>query len=57
MLVEKPVAFLHLAGEDVIGVEAVHDTWAVLHEIHHLATKLSSLVEGQFVGILTLICK
>lgn len=50
MLIENPIAFLHSAGEDVIGVEAVHDTWAVVCEIHRLTTKLKSLIDGQFEG-------
>lgn len=54
MLIKNPIAFLHPAGEDVIGFEAVHDAWAAVCEIHRLTTKLKSFIDGQFEGTLQL---
>lgn len=46
VLVEEPVAVGHVAGEDVVYVEAVHDTGTVIHQIHHLTSKLYPLIQA-----------
>lgn len=50
MLVEEPVAVGDVAGEDVVDVEALHDTGAVIGQVHHLASKLDPLVQAHAVG-------
>lgn len=46
VLVEEPVAIGHVAGKDVVDVEAVNDAGAVLHQVHHLAPELDSLIQA-----------
>lgn len=46
VLVEEPVAIFHVAGEDVINVEAIHDTGTVIHKVHHLTPKLDPLIQA-----------
>lgn len=46
VLVEEPVAIGYVAGEDVARVEAVHDAGAVIHQVHHLASKFNPLIQA-----------
>lgn len=46
VLVEEPVAFGDVAGEDVVHVEAVHDAGTVVHQVHHLTSELETLVQA-----------
>lgn len=46
VLIEEPVAIFHVAGEDVINVEAIHDTGTVIHKVHHLTPKLDPLIQA-----------
>lgn len=45
MLKKEPVAVSHVAGEDVVHVKAIHKAGTVVHEVHHLTTKLDPFVE------------
>ena len=45
LLIEEPVAICHIAGEDVIGVEEVHDIGAIIHQFHDLTSKLNTLIQ------------
>lgn len=46
MLIEEPIAVGHIAGENVIYVEAVHDAGTVVHQVHHLTSKLDPLIQA-----------
>ena len=46
MLVEHPVAIGHVAGEDVVYVEAIHDARTVIDQVHRLATELDPLKQA-----------
>lgn len=56
MLKKEPVAVSHVAGEDVVHVKAIHEAGTVVHEVHHLTTKLDPFVETHIeqTGILVL---
>lgn len=56
MLKKEPVAVSHVAGEDVVHVKAIHEAGTVVHEVHHLTTKLDPFVETHVeqTGILVL---
>lgn len=54
MLIEDPVALLHIAGVDVVEVEALIQGGAVITQLHHLATELRALVDHHFVRTLVL---
>lgn len=45
LLIEEPVAIGHIAGEDVIDVEAVHDIGAIIHQFHDLTSELDTLIQ------------
>lgn len=45
MLKKEPVAVSHVAGEDVVHVKAIHKAGTVVHQVHHLTTKLDPFVE------------
>ena len=40
VLIEQPISFGNVAGEDVIPVETIHDAGTVVHEVHHLTAEL-----------------
>lgn len=48
VLIEEPVAVGYVAGEDVVYVETVHDAGAVVHQVHHLTSKLDPLIQTHF---------
>lgn len=50
VLVEQPVSSFHIARENVIDVETIHDAGTVIHQIHYLPTILYSLKETHVVG-------
>lgn len=56
MLKKEPIAVSHVAGEDVVHVKVIHKAGAVVHEVHHLTTKLDPFVETHVeqTGILVL---
>lgn len=54
MLVEDPVAFLHIAGVDVVVVEALIQGGAVVSQLHHLASELRALINHHSVRTLVL---
>lgn len=45
MLIEQPESFKHFAGMDVIVVEALIDRWTVISKLHHLSTKVRTLID------------
>lgn len=54
MLVEDPVAIHHIAGVDVIEMEALVQGGAIISQFHHLASELWALVDHHLMRTLVL---
>lgn len=54
MLVKDPVTVAHVAGVDVVEMEAFVQGGAVISQLHHLACELWALVDHHFVRALVL---
>lgn len=54
MLIEDPVAVFHIAGVDVVGMEAFVQGGTVISQLHHLASELRALVDHHSVRALVL---
>lgn len=54
MLVKDPVTVRHIAGVDVVVMEAFVQGRAVVSQLHHLSSKLWAFVDHHSVGALVL---
>lgn len=46
VLIEEPVALSHIAGEDVVYVEALHNAGTVVPQVHHLTSELDPFIQA-----------